>query len=298
MLDKLFLKDKNGVLVLEPETGRELQRLLAYKDETQQCLLLLESDGVLLTLTGPVQKYKGDAEDYTQSPQKQRAQDETNRRKLYEGRELIAWNVADGSELWRFQDEKIDPSKIAVNSGRVYLYANRSYAACLNLKTGAQVWKTSAPISEPKGPGMGFVSGHATVKTLSMYRNGAIATKDVYLINYLPHRHCQAFATGNGSLLWDKNARTDWHRSQSNRQRDRGQQMFNDPIVMGNSIFERHQLAEAQRGVRSAYRKPAEKWTSVRIRRLRPLHRSRLRPAGSARMARSKTLTAKSMCSA
>ena len=232
--EKLFLKDKNKVLMLDPETGKELNQIVAYKDETQQCLLLLHADGVLLTLTGPVQKYGGDAEDFSQSPTKQKAQDETN--ELYEGRELIAWDAANGKELWRFQDEKIDPSKLVVNDGHIYLYAHRTYAACLNLKTGTQIWKTDAPIAEPKGPGMGFVSGNATVKTLSMYRNGAIANKVAYFINYLPHRHCQAFAAADGHILWDKMHGPSGTDPKSDAS---GWLLFQTPVVMGSTIYER-----------------------------------------------------------
>jgi len=234
--EKLYLKDKNKVLVLDPETGKELNQIVAYKDETQQCLLLLLSDGVLLTLTGPVQRYGGEAQDFNASPAKLKAQDETN--ELYEGRELIAWDAANGKELWRFQDEKIDPSKLVVNAGHIYFYAQRTYAACLNLRTGTQSWKTDAPIAEPRGPGMGFNGGHATVKMLSLQRNGAIATKDVYFINYLPHRHCQAFAAADGHILWDKmrgpsgddpkktNDFVGWH-------------TFYTPVVLGTTIYER-----------------------------------------------------------
>ncbi len=200
--DRVFIKDKNRVLVLDPETGAERGQMLVSPDETRQCLLLLVSDGVLVALTGPVQHYGGDAEDFNPSPGKQRAQDLSN--ELYEGSELSAWDIASGVELWNFQEAKIDPSKIAINDGHVYLYAARTYAACLSLTSGKQIWKTHAPIVEPSGPGLGYINGHATVKMLSMYRDGAIATHDAYMINYLPHRHCQAFAATDGHLLWDK----------------------------------------------------------------------------------------------
>ena len=234
--DKFFLKDKNQVLVLDPETGKELDHLVAYADESQQCLLLLQSDGVLLTLTGPVQQYGRDSLDFNQNPTKLQSQDETNA--LYEGHELIAWDTSTGKERWRFQEDQIDPSKLVVSHGHVYLYAKRSYAACLDLKTGAQIWKTDAPIAEPKGPGIGYVSGHATVKTLSMYRNGAIANKDVYFINYLPHRHCQAFATADGRILWDK-MRGPTGTDPNKATLDAGKLMFTAPVVIGSTIFER-----------------------------------------------------------
>ena len=153
--DRLFLKDGGGVLVLNPETGAEMRRIAATASPSQQCLWLLVSDGILLTLTGPAQKYSADADDYRPNDAKLRAQGEVN--ELYVGQELVAWDAASGAELWRFAEPRIDPAKLVAAGGRVYLYANRSYAACLDLKSGRQIWKTAAPIAEPQGPGMSWI---------------------------------------------------------------------------------------------------------------------------------------------
>ena len=200
--DRLFLKDGGGVLVLDPETGAEIRRIAATSSASQRCLWLLVSDRILLTLTGPAQKYGPDADDYRPNDAKLGAQGEVN--ELYVGQELAAWDAEGGAELWRLVEPKIDPAKLVAAGGRVYLYANRSYAACLELKSGKQIWKTVAPITEPQGPGMGWIDGHATVKNMSIHRQGAVVTKEVYFINYLPHRQCQAFAVADGRLLWDK----------------------------------------------------------------------------------------------
>ncbi len=85
---RLFLKDGGGVLVLNPETGAEMRRIAATASPSQQCLWLLVSDGILLTLTGPAQKYSADADDYRPNDAKLRAQGEVN--ELYVGQELAA----------------------------------------------------------------------------------------------------------------------------------------------------------------------------------------------------------------
>lgn len=200
--EQLFLKDGGGVLIVNPETGATIRRIAVTADPSQQCLWLLVSDRILLTLTGPTQKYSHDADDYQPNEAKLRAQGEVNQ--LYVGRELAAWEVRSGAPLWRFTEAKIDPAKLAVAGRRVYLYANRSYAACLDLDSGRPIWKTPAPIAEPRGAAMGWIDGHATVKNMAIHRQGAVATKEVYLIDYLPHRQYQAFAAADGRLLWDK----------------------------------------------------------------------------------------------
>jgi len=126
---------------------------------------------------------------------------------------------------------------VAAN-GRVCLYANRLYAACLDLKSGTPLWKTAAPIAEPKGPGMGWIDGHATVKNMSIHRQGATVAKDVYLISYLPHRQCQAFSATDGRLLWDR-----MHGPVGSDPQEAslasGRMMFGYNVVMGHNIIER-----------------------------------------------------------
>ncbi len=52
---RVYLKHNNGVLILDPETGRELRRIVAA-DERHAVRWLLLCDGVLVTLTGDPQR--------------------------------------------------------------------------------------------------------------------------------------------------------------------------------------------------------------------------------------------------
>ena len=179
-----------------------LLRTSPASDAAQECLWLLASDGILVTLTGPVQKYSAQVNDLAAMPAKALSQDEMN--DGYVGRELVGWDIARGAALWRLAEAHIDPSKLAAARGRLYFYARRSYAACLDLKSGKQLWKTVAPIAPPQGVGMGYIGGHATVKNGSIYRQGAVLTEDVSFITYLPHRQCQAFDAADGRLRWER----------------------------------------------------------------------------------------------
>ncbi len=101
-----------------------------------------------------------------------------------------------GKELWRLAARGIDPAKTAIAADRVFFYADRSYASCLDLKTGKPIWKTDAPIAKnPLGTGWSFTF-------MITERVGALASPDVYLINSYKDGHYQAFAAKDGSILW------------------------------------------------------------------------------------------------
>ena len=52
------------------------------------------------------------------------------------GTELVATDAASGKELWRLAVNGIDPAKTAIAAGRVFFYADRSYASCLDSEDG------------------------------------------------------------------------------------------------------------------------------------------------------------------
>jgi outer membrane protein assembly factor BamB len=232
---ELFLKDAGAVLELQPETGTPVRRFVASQDNSQTCLWLLESDGVLLALTCPVDKYDTESK-LVWGGNKLKDTEELN--ELFYGSELVAWDVKSGKELWRFSEQQIDPCSIAILSGRVYLYAKLTYAACFDLRSGAQLWKTSDPISDPAVPGIGFIDINAPSKDIKIYRSGGIATKDVYLISYEWHRQCQAFATADGHVLWEKmKGPTDQDPLKTKVQALLS--VFNSPIVIDSRIIEK-----------------------------------------------------------
>ncbi len=141
---------------------------------------------------------------------------------MYLGQELAAWDAESGRPLWRSRRQRIEPYKLVVSDGRVFLYVRPGkpavdYAACLDLKSGKQVWKTENPMPEDKTPYVFFNDLHH-----------ALATKEVYLINH--GRQSQAFAAADGRLLWER-AR--------NRPGDRPDSILQQPLVLGTNIITR-----------------------------------------------------------
>lgn len=194
--DRLYLSDDNGVLVLDAETGAVIRRMVVT-DPAKQCRWLVLADGVLLTVLGPKQAIIG-AADNGQMTQDREQDNEIQNNYC---QEIVAWNAADGTELWRLREERIDPAKLVISGQHVYFYANLAYAACLDVHSGKMLWKTADPIAEPKNPGLALWWHLNDVYTP---RQGAIATKDAYFIDSVVHRQCQAFAAGDGTMLWSR----------------------------------------------------------------------------------------------
>ncbi|MGD0089956.1 MAG: PQQ-binding-like beta-propeller repeat protein [Planctomycetota bacterium] len=206
--EAVYVKDGNGVLCLAAETGAELKRISLSDDPQSECRWLMLQDGILVTVLGPRPQVKslrglpnaltdgnGDTKDYGNTPHNFGIHQNWFQ-EYDQGTELVAHDAAAGKELWRLAAQGIDPAKTALAADRVFFYAERSYASCLDLKTGKTLWKTAAPITKnPLGTGWSFTF-------MITERVGALASPDVYLINSYKDGHYQAFAAKEGRILW------------------------------------------------------------------------------------------------
>jgi len=176
----LYVKDGNGVLQLDAETGAERQRFALSEDPQLECKWLLLQDGVLVSVLGPRSKFKSLRElpmngipvvghtDADMADAQQRWYREYDR-----GTALIATDVASGKELWRTSADWIDPAKVVTITGRVFYYADHAYASCLDLRSGHPLWKTDAPmLKDPAAAGTFFLA-------VGTQRVGALASAEV-----------------------------------------------------------------------------------------------------------------------
>ena len=201
----VYIKDGNGILSLDAETGAELKRFALTGDPKLECKWLALQDGVLIGVLGakPGMKTLRDLPSALtkNSGFKMNSSEEFSVHQNWfldydQGTELVALDAASGGELWRQPAAGIDPAKTAIAAGRIFYYADHAYAACLDLKTGKAVWKTDAPIlKNPVGTGWSFTF-------MITERVGAVASPEVYLINSNKDGHYQAFAAGDGKILW------------------------------------------------------------------------------------------------
>lgn len=204
----VYVKDGNGVLCLDAETGAELKRFSLSGDLQIECKWLALQDDVLVTVIGRRPKQKslrglpydltkdnGDTDNWGNTPRNFGIHQ--NWFQDYDqGTELVAIDVRSGKELWRLAANRIDPAKTAIAADRVFFYADRSYVSCLDLKTGNAIWKTDALIAKnPVGTGWSFTF-------MITERVGALVSPDVYLVNSYKDGHYQAFAVKDGGILW------------------------------------------------------------------------------------------------
>jgi outer membrane protein assembly factor BamB len=201
----VYVKDGSGVLCLDAETGAELKRFALSGDPQTECKWLMLEDGILVAVLGRRPQMKSlrglpgvlnrETKDYGNTPlnfsiHQNWFQD------YDQGTELVAIDAASGRTCWRAAVNGIDPAKTAAAADRIFFYADRSYASCLDLKTGKTLWKTDSPIvKKPLGTGWSFTF-------LITDRVGALASSEVYLINSFKDGHYQAFAAKDGQLLW------------------------------------------------------------------------------------------------
>jgi outer membrane protein assembly factor BamB len=199
MPDKLYVKDGTGVLILDPETGKQISRIEATQ-EPRNVMWLAISDGVLLTLAGgkafaPLVDIPGG---FFSAKTKEIYATWQN---ASEGQELTARDAQSGKELWRFTGERIAMRKLAVSGGRIFLHVNASDAMALDLRTGKQIWKTPAPLPEFKP---GLWSDVMSIANANRGEPHALATPTAYVIFDPLHLQNWAFDAADGHQLWSR----------------------------------------------------------------------------------------------
>jgi len=220
--DIVYLKDGNGVLCLDAETGKEVKRLSLSDDPQVECRWLMLQDGVLVTILGPCPALKDDVpmssfastlpeerwgslDGVFGTPEVKAWEVRMDEVKYHwfqgydRGTALMAFDVTSGKKLWSMETLQIDPAKSAICGDRVYFYAARSYASCVNLKTGKTIWKTNDPIAkDPLG------AGGAGITFMLTRRVAGLASPDVYLINSFKDGHYRAYSAKDGTVLWGR----------------------------------------------------------------------------------------------
>ena len=191
--DAVYCKDNADVVELDAETGVERGRVKGA-DQSLQVVWMLLSDGVLVTASGPKRDPK--RRWHTDLPHQQ-VQDIENAD--FFATSLVACDAASGRELWSFHPQRLDPAKLAISDGRLFIYTDLAYAAAFDLRSGAQLWKTPDPIPPPLNPGMNL---GRQLNLILTPRQCAMATTEVYLINSLAHRQNVCFSAKDGHVLW------------------------------------------------------------------------------------------------
>ena len=127
-------------------------------------------------------------------------------------RTLLAIDPKTRKVLWHYQtDPPIDSRALCMSNGRIYLCSFGSYLACLDAKSGKEIWRKAgdeaAALFKKVGP---FSKGHG-------YRTGWKSTiylrcsdKALYFSGPQVH-NLTAVAAENGSYLWSRKAQINMH---------------------------------------------------------------------------------------
>ena len=191
--DRLYAKEEQDVLVLDPETGVELSRIHTTT-APQVVRWITLSDGVVLTMSGlrpfvaaidgPGPKGESEIERVKRTG--------TESLKRESAQELVAWDAASGKQLWRFTDGNIAMRKSAVSAGKAFLYVNDSYVTALDLRTGKVCWKTDAP---PLDRSLVDADRRGDLQ--------AVATPKAYVLVDPSAKQWVAFDATDGHFLWN-----------------------------------------------------------------------------------------------
>jgi outer membrane protein assembly factor BamB len=199
-----YMLDGDGCLMLDPETGAEMNRL-TLPDVRGEWKWMVLKDGVLYVMTGPKERgtqiVRGDREVggwswadlspgfYGQYPHGF-------------GNTLAAYDLADQKLLWVHREEaKIDSRAMAVRDGQIYLMCPERHLRCLDAATGDIVWENSErdirDLIEEPGQGLRSTPGFKTMCV-------TVATPDALIIQGQTRMNVVAVSTKTGYRLWTK----------------------------------------------------------------------------------------------
>lgn len=196
--DKLLLVDNDGVLVLDARTGKELARIavdgaekfVKYIAAVGETLYMIAGEPDPAASSG----LKYDAEEISKAPN-------TTKIPWGCGKRLIAWDLKNNKKIWEHQESaNLDTRSIGIMDGKIYFYADNSRVACLDAKTGSQIWENKDPELIKKIEDMPESFGHAIKRT----NRGLMCTPPAIIIGYKEGKQIVALSPQDGKVLWTK----------------------------------------------------------------------------------------------
>ena len=202
--ETFFMLDGDGCLLLDPETGKEQERLALPNVKGEWKWMVLK-DNILYVLSGKKEKgtvrIKGDREvgGWSWADLSPEYYGEYS---FGFGDTIVAFDLSARKTLWTHQEETpIDSRAMAIRDGKVYLFCPDWHIRALSEQTGEVFWTNADTgirdlISEP-GKGLTSTPGF---KTMCL----AVATSDALIIQGQTRMNVVGISTKDGSLLWTK----------------------------------------------------------------------------------------------
>jgi len=207
--DYFYMIDNDGCLRLDPETGREIDRIHIPQIKGEWKYIALQ-DGVLYVLAGEV---KDSSETTVVRSQLSHWSWGELSPGYYQskvpwgfGNTLAAYDIKRKKTLWQhWEDEQIDSRALSMGSGKIYFYCPGTHTGCLDALCGKIIWRNNDPevirlIEEP-GKGLKSTPGFRTT-CYSLYTPEAIFFQAQTRMNVV------AVSSRDGHLLWTRKKTT------------------------------------------------------------------------------------------
>jgi len=207
--DCFYMIESDGCLRLDPETGREIDRISIPEIEGEWKYIALQ-DGVLYVLTGTVK----DSSETTivRSKHSHWSWGELSPG-YYQakvpwgfGTTLAAYDIKRKKVLWQHsEDKQLDSRALVIGGDKIFFYCPGAHTGCLDGLSGQVIWRNKNPevihlIEEP-GRGLKSTPGFRT----TCY---CLYTPEVIFFQAQTRMNVVAISSRDGKLLWTRKKTT------------------------------------------------------------------------------------------
>jgi outer membrane protein assembly factor BamB len=207
--DYFYMIESDGCLRLDPETGREIDRIHIPQIDGEWKYIALH-DGVLYALAGTVK----DSSETTivRSTNGHWSWGELSPG-YYQtkvpwgfGTTIAAYDVRRKKVLWQHsEDEQIDSRALVIGGGKIFFYCPGEHTGCLDASSGRTIWRNDdrevIRLIEQPGKGLKSTPGFRTT-CYSLYTPEAIFFQAQTRMNVV------AISSKDGKLLWTRKKTT------------------------------------------------------------------------------------------
>ncbi len=207
--DFFYMIENDGCLRLDPETGREIDRISIPEIEGEWKYIALR-DGVLYALAGTVR----DSSETTVVRSKHSHWSWGELSPGYYqtkvpwgfGTTIAAYDIKRKKVLWRHtEDKQVDSRALVIGGGKIFFYCPGEYTGCIDASTGKVKWRNNDSkvirlIEEP-GRGLQSTPGFRT----TCY---CLYTPEVILYQAQTRMNVVAVSSKDGKFLWTRKKTT------------------------------------------------------------------------------------------
>ncbi len=203
--DYFYLIDNDGCLRLDPETGRQIDRIHVPEVEGEWKYIALQN-GVLYALVGTVPDSAETTvvrSEYTHWSWGELSPGYYQTKVPWGfGTTMLAYDTVRQKLLWRHtEDQEIDSRALVIGGGKIFCYCPKAYTACLDASSGQVVWRNRDPktirLIEQPGKGLTSTPGFRT----TCY---CLYTPDVIFFQAQTQMNVVAISSEDGRLLWTR----------------------------------------------------------------------------------------------